>query len=113
MAARTIPQRELRNNIAEILREAETGTEFTITVRGRPVAKLGPAVENDQRRVDVPATALRARLAQPLSMTASRPTFAGFASSEDPQPIPGPAIDPSAARYIGGNRLGGSAAARG
>jgi prevent-host-death family protein len=41
-AHRTIPQRELRNDIGAILREAESGTEFTVTVRGRPVAKLGP-----------------------------------------------------------------------
>jgi prevent-host-death family protein len=61
MADRTIPQRELRNNIGEILREAEAGTEFTITVRGRPVAKLGPADEGDRRRADVPADALRKR----------------------------------------------------
>jgi prevent-host-death family protein len=61
MADRTIPQRELRNNIAGILREAEAGTEFTITVRGRPVAKLGPPAE-DRRRVSVPADAVRAKL---------------------------------------------------
>ncbi len=73
MAARKIPQRELRNNIGEILREAEAGTEFTITVRGRPVARLGPAGENDQRRVNVPADALRAKLA-------ATPVDAGFAA---------------------------------
>jgi prevent-host-death family protein len=38
----TIPQKELRNNIGEILRRAEAGEEFTITVSGRPVAELGP-----------------------------------------------------------------------
>jgi prevent-host-death family protein len=38
----TIPQRELRNNISEILRRAEDGERFTITVAGRPVAELGP-----------------------------------------------------------------------
>ena len=37
-----IPQKELRNNIAEVLRRAEAGEEFTITVAGRPVAQLGP-----------------------------------------------------------------------
>jgi prevent-host-death family protein len=42
MRHRTIPQRELRNDIAAVLREAEAGTEFTVTVRGRPVARLGP-----------------------------------------------------------------------
>lgn len=39
----TIPQRELRNNISDILRRAEEGERFTITVAGRPVAELGPA----------------------------------------------------------------------
>lgn len=39
----TIPQKELRNNIGEILRRAEAGEEFTVTVSGRPVARLGPA----------------------------------------------------------------------
>jgi prevent-host-death family protein len=38
-----IPQKELRNNVADVLRRAEAGEEFTITVAGRPVAQLGPA----------------------------------------------------------------------
>jgi prevent-host-death family protein len=37
-----IPQKELRNNVAEVLRRAEAGERFTITVAGRPVAELGP-----------------------------------------------------------------------
>ena len=41
----TIPQRELRNNIGEILRRAEEGERFTITVAGRPVAELGPTAK--------------------------------------------------------------------
>jgi prevent-host-death family protein len=39
----TIPQKELRNNSGEILRRAEAGERFTITVSGRPVAELVPA----------------------------------------------------------------------
>jgi len=39
----TIPQKELRNNIGDVLRRAEAGEQFTITVAGRPVAQLGPA----------------------------------------------------------------------
>ncbi|MGH2773768.1 MAG: type II toxin-antitoxin system Phd/YefM family antitoxin [Actinomycetota bacterium] len=35
-----IPQRELRNESGRILREAEAGEEFTVTVDGRPVAVL-------------------------------------------------------------------------
>jgi prevent-host-death family protein len=38
----TIPQKELRNNVGDVLRRAETGERFTITVSGRPVAQLGP-----------------------------------------------------------------------
>jgi prevent-host-death family protein len=45
MADRVIPQRELRNDIAAILRAAEAGESFTITVRGRPVARLVPPGE--------------------------------------------------------------------
>ncbi len=39
----TIPQKQLRNSVGEVLRRAEAGEEFTITVAGRPVAHLGPA----------------------------------------------------------------------
>jgi prevent-host-death family protein len=39
----TIAQKELRNNVGDVLRRAEAGEEFTITVAGRPVARLGPA----------------------------------------------------------------------
>jgi len=38
----TIPQRDLRNKVSEVLRRAEEGERFTITVGGRPVAELGP-----------------------------------------------------------------------
>lgn len=41
----TIPQKELRNNVGEVLRRAEAGEEFTITVSGRAVARLGPAAK--------------------------------------------------------------------
>jgi prevent-host-death family protein len=37
-----IPQKELRNNVGDVLRRAEAGEEFTVTVAGRPVAHLGP-----------------------------------------------------------------------
>jgi prevent-host-death family protein len=62
MESRTIPQRELRNNISDVLRRAEAGTEFTITVHGRPVARLGPPDAVDQRRVEVDRKTLRALL---------------------------------------------------
>ena len=39
---RTIPQRELRNRTAEVLREVESGATVRVTVSGRPVADLVP-----------------------------------------------------------------------
>jgi prevent-host-death family protein len=59
MARRSIPQRELRNDVARILREAEAGAEFTVTVRGRPVAHLGPAEEKPARRANVDSETLQ------------------------------------------------------
>jgi prevent-host-death family protein len=50
-----IPQKKLRNEVGEILRRAEAGEEFTITVSGRPVARLVPL--EDTRRW-VPAARL-------------------------------------------------------
>jgi prevent-host-death family protein len=41
----TIPQKELRNNVSDVLRRAEGGEQFTITVAGRPVAELGPVAK--------------------------------------------------------------------
>jgi prevent-host-death family protein len=39
---REVPQRELRNRTADVLREVESGTTVRITVNGRPVADLTP-----------------------------------------------------------------------
>jgi prevent-host-death family protein len=41
---RTIPQRELRNDVARVLREVDEGESFEVTVDGRPVAQLIPIV---------------------------------------------------------------------
>jgi len=38
----TIAQRKLRNDAGAVLRRAEAGEIFTVTVDGRPVAQLGP-----------------------------------------------------------------------
>jgi prevent-host-death family protein len=46
-----IPQKKLRNEIGEVLRRAEAGEVFTITVSGRPVAQLGP-IKKDRTWVD-------------------------------------------------------------
>jgi antitoxin (DNA-binding transcriptional repressor) of toxin-antitoxin stability system len=37
-----IPQGRLRNEIGAVLRRAEQGERFTVTVAGRPAAELGP-----------------------------------------------------------------------
>lgn len=56
-----IPQRELRNHISRVLRAAEDGAVYTITVDGRPVAELGP----HRPRQWVPTAAVEALLATP------------------------------------------------
>ena len=66
MTDRVIPQRELRNNVGAVLRAAEAGETFTITVRGRPVARLGPATTGDEPRVDVDRATIRRLLADPI-----------------------------------------------
>ena len=78
----TIPQKELRNNVGEVLRRAEAGEQFTITVSGRPVAELGPAA----RRSWVSGPALEAvfETPPPRSLTA------------DLARLPGALVDPFA-----------------
>ena len=40
--ATDVPQRELRNNTASLLRRVESGERIRITVHGHPVAELVP-----------------------------------------------------------------------
>jgi prevent-host-death family protein len=40
--ATDVPQRELRNNTAKLLRRVEAGERLRITVHGHPVAELVP-----------------------------------------------------------------------
>ena len=54
----TIPQRTLRNDIGDVLRRAEAGERFTITVAGRAVAELGPVPTIGPQRV-VPGHVIR------------------------------------------------------
>jgi len=37
-----IPQRVLRNDVGGVLRRVEAGETLSVTVRGRPVAQIGP-----------------------------------------------------------------------
>lgn len=38
----SIPQKELRNQVSEVLRRVEAGETLTVTVAGREVAELSP-----------------------------------------------------------------------
>jgi prevent-host-death family protein len=78
----TIPQKELRNNVAEVLRRAEAGEEFTITVSGRPVARLGPAAKR--------------RWASGPALTAVFETPAPETLAEDLERLPASLADPFA-----------------
>jgi prevent-host-death family protein len=72
----TIPQKELRNNIGEVLRRAESGEEFTITVSGRPVAQLGPT---DRRRwVDGARLRQVWHTPEPIGLAEDLERFPGF-----------------------------------
>ncbi len=57
---RTITQRELRNDNAEILRALEAGDSFIITRNGVPVGRLTPVA----RRTFVPARELKEAFAR-------------------------------------------------
>lgn len=86
MADHTIPQRELRNNISEVLRAAEAGETFTVTVRGRPVARLIPPGEIGQPRTDVNRETLRRILAGPVDDSFASDLEAAEAPVDDPWP---------------------------
>jgi prevent-host-death family protein len=75
-----IPQKELRNNVGDVLRRAETGEQFTITVSGRPVAELGPV----EKRRWVSSAALKGVVQTP----------APRALAEDLESFPGGLVDP-------------------
>lgn len=52
---RTISQRELRNDTAEIMRSVEDGETFTVTRRGVPVARLTPITQSEDLPLARPA----------------------------------------------------------
>lgn len=86
MADHTIPQRELRNNIAAVLRAAEAGETFTVTVRGRPVARLGPPGERDQPRRDVDHATIARILSVPVDTDLAVDLETAEAPVDDPWP---------------------------
>jgi prevent-host-death family protein len=88
MTDRTIPQRELRNNIGAVLRAAEAGETFTVTVRGRPVARVVPAGEPGRPRVDVD----RETIARILALPVDEALAAELDAAEEPVDDPWPAV---------------------
>lgn len=50
MHVETVGLRELRQNASDLVRRVEEGEEITITVAGRPGAKLVPAAPRTWRR---------------------------------------------------------------
>lgn len=78
---REIPQRELRNDVAAVLREVEQGSSLRVTVRGRPVADLVPI---DARRRSLQRHEI-------VRILAEAPLDAGFAA--DLQAATGATID--------------------
>lgn len=85
MADRVIPQRELRNNVGAILRAVEAGEAFTVTVRGRPVARLVPP--GDGPRVDVDRATVLQILGDPTDDALAADLDAAEAPIDDPWPV--------------------------
>ena len=52
---RSISQRELRNDNAEVIRGVERGETYTVTKRGVPVARLSPLTADSDLRCVRPA----------------------------------------------------------
>jgi prevent-host-death family protein len=86
MTDRIIAQRELRNNISAVLRAAAAGETFTVTVRGRPVARLGPPGDPGKPRVDVDRETIRRILALPVDPELAAELDAAEAPLDDPWP---------------------------
>ncbi len=80
---RIIPQRELRNNVAAVLRAAAAGQTFTVTVRGEAVARVVP-LDQGQPRTDVDREAIRAILATAVDDDLAHELDAAEASVVDP-----------------------------
>ena len=68
---RTISQRELRNDNAEVVRAVEAGESFVVTRRGVPVARLVPL---DAERRTAPRRSARRGWSGRSRVTSSTPT---------------------------------------
>lgn len=65
--ATDIPQRELRNRTADLLRRVEAGERLRITVHGHPVAELVPLGEDLPPRTFVPLKEVFDEMARVIS----------------------------------------------
>jgi prevent-host-death family protein len=59
-----VASRELRNNMAVLLRRVQAGEEVTVTVSGKPVAQLIPLQQTRRRWLPRSELARRLRVAQ-------------------------------------------------
>ncbi len=84
MTDRTIPQRELRNNISAVLRAAEAGDTFTVTVRGKAVARVVPPGVPGMPRTDVDRETIKQILALPVGEELAAELEAAEAPLDDP-----------------------------
>jgi len=75
---RKVPQRELRNDVARVLRDVEAGEAVQITVRGQVVAEMHPP----RRRQLTPATVALTILDRPADPTWPAELRADRASAE-------------------------------
>ncbi len=75
-----IQQKQLRNEVGDVLRRAEAGEEFTVTVAGRPVAQIVPL----RRDTWVPGTQLADLLNLPADPMLATELQAFRASLADP-----------------------------
>ena len=87
-----IPQKELRNNVGEVLRRAQAGEQITVTVAGRPVAQLGPI----RARQWVQSADLQELWQLPADATLADDLRAFAAELHDPweQPVSAPSSTP-------------------
>jgi antitoxin (DNA-binding transcriptional repressor) of toxin-antitoxin stability system len=51
MQCKSVNFRELRENLSDVLRQASLGAEFTVTSRGKVLAKIGPPPNAGRRPV--------------------------------------------------------------
>ena len=78
-----ISREELRATVGEVLRRAEAGEEFTVTISGRPVARLGPP--SPRRWVGGPALQRIWETPPPRTLADDLPAFPqSWRSSREP-----------------------------